>query len=823
MSKPFFFSVTKLYTFLTSFILILLITPQQLLSITNDIQNTTKKIHQQNSWNLEADILRSQGNNTIIEAEGNVVLTKDSDVFKADFARYYQETNWIFLKGNVFIRIDQDSMNADEAEFNLINKTGWILDGKVFMPVPHIYFSSSCIIKDVNNQYSITNAKMTTCDGPKPAWSISAEKAIVKLDGYTQLYHSTFNVKDISLLYTPIATFPTKQTRQSGFLVPNYGISKRRGLYYTQPYFWNINESSDVTIYGGFMTKIGPLASVRYRSHPITQQKTWLAATGIHSKNVITKPGSNPVYPSSKLLRTNKERYWIRGMSDGIIGSSTWRYVSNFDYVSDQDYLREFDQGLVSFSRSRSEMFQMFGRDINEDDRNRLSAILIRNDWERIGFAASSYYQQNTRLGHGNMLHSQNELTQRTPQADLFFYQSKILPYMPFEGKVHLQSTYMYRTKGTQGWRNEIYPKVTLPIDLIYGSAQASIGVRGTYYLTSVTSDTTPFSSNYMPKQNRTQRTNNKKSPKQNRTHHTDNKKSPKQSGTHRTLADLHLEFYSQANKVWYLQNNKPILPIPENVGKNFCTALRHNIQPRVKYQYIPKVNQEKNPFYILDDRIPPKNEIVFSISNIFTKKNVKVSMSGNQEDAVPILATSYKNIARWEISSGYNFEEASRKEYLQNFPKRPFMDIMSEFEFRVLSWLKYNGKTYVSPYNGNITRHDHTIKYSYKHMFFWQTGLSFRTKDYEYQKKLWYQKKNFLPQKLKLLKNAFSIQPTPNWLFTLEEFRNLKQGGKFGTINSQAIEITYLGQCYNIIGKYRYDGYDKSFTIMFELPGIFD
>lgn len=44
-------------------------------------------------WNLEADKLNTLGDNTIVEAEGGVVLKRGNDILKADFARYYSTTN----------------------------------------------------------------------------------------------------------------------------------------------------------------------------------------------------------------------------------------------------------------------------------------------------------------------------------------------------------------------------------------------------------------------------------------------------------------------------------------------------------------------------------------------------------------------------------------------------------------------------------------------------------------------------------------------------------------------------------------------------------
>ena len=45
---------------------------------------------------------------------------------------------------------------------------------------------------------------MTTCDGTSPAWSMNAEQAVVEIDGYAQLFHSTFDVKNTGIFLQPL-------------------------------------------------------------------------------------------------------------------------------------------------------------------------------------------------------------------------------------------------------------------------------------------------------------------------------------------------------------------------------------------------------------------------------------------------------------------------------------------------------------------------------------------------------------------------------------------------------------------------------------------
>ena len=73
-----------------------------------DVLTMPSEDAEQVSWNLQADQLTTLSDNTIVEAEGGVVLQRGNDILKADFARYYASTNWVYLKGNVFVRMGKD-------------------------------------------------------------------------------------------------------------------------------------------------------------------------------------------------------------------------------------------------------------------------------------------------------------------------------------------------------------------------------------------------------------------------------------------------------------------------------------------------------------------------------------------------------------------------------------------------------------------------------------------------------------------------------------------------------------------------------------------
>lgn len=754
-------------------------------------------------WHLNADKLTTLSDNSIVEAEGQVVLTRGDDILKADFARYYTETDWIYLKGNVFVRMGRDDINAESAEFDLRSKTGWLTNGDIFMEGQHTYFKGDRIIKHYGDRYTFQQAKVTTCDGDSPAWSVTAEEAVVEIDGYAQLFRSNFLVKDINVLFSPFMILPAKTSRQSGFLAPDYGISSRRGLYYTQPYYWVIDESSDMTFYGGFMSKRGPQFGLEYRSHSFTDQKTWLGLTGIYDSETVNHPSENNVYSGSNQLRTNSERFWLRGMADGFIGNTGWRYRSNIDLVSDQNYLREFKNGPMGFSRSRNQLFDMFGRDLAEDDQNRISQVNVYRDWERFGMVASLRYQQNPALGHGNATRSMDTLVQEFPRIDAFLYKGFVLPNVPLlEAEAQLTTGYMYRSTGTSGMRTEIAPTLSVPLDLGFLSIIGSVGVRQTWYSNTTTSDNALYQQSLQTGGN------------------------PRQTSEARTIPQINIKAFTEANRTWELEEGKN-LTLDDPSGSNAWVAVRHQMQPRLNYRYTSSVDQERNPYYTADDRILPTNELTYSLTNIVTRKK-GVVVQPETENGTPGAASisfDYLDLVRWRIESGYDFNEAKRNNYLQEYERRPFMDIISDMELNVVDWAGYNGKFYISPYSGEVTRQDHGVYFTWPGWVRWSVGTSQRAKDYDYRRRLRYENQdNIRPaERVRLLYNTLQVYFSPEWSLAITDNRNMRQGDKFGKAYEQSVQVAYSAQCYRFIAEYRNDNYDKSYSIMVELPGLFD
>lgn len=748
------------------------------------------------SWTLSADKLVSLDDGVIVEASGDVLLRRGEDYLKAEFARYFTTTNWVFVRGDVQVKLGRDELKAAEAEFDLGSDTGWLRDGSVFMAGPHIYFTGGEVIKHWGDRYTFRNARVTACDGPVPAWSVAAREAVVEIDGYATLSHTTLQVLDKGIFFTPFLVLPAKTTRQSGLLQPDMGVSSQHGAYVTVPWYQVLDESRDLTLYGTWLERTGVMPSVEYRSHTGDNDRTWLALDAMYDSKPFDNDFHDPVDDTDGKVRTNYTRYWLRGMSQGRIANSDWHYKYNLDFTSDQNFLREFKTRMTGYDATQRELSGFFGRDLQELDKNRVTEGYLFRDWERVGLTIGGRYEQDPSLGHGNASRGTDTTPQHLPEFTAYLYKGRLAPDLPLELEASGTAAYLYRATGTRGLRLEAYPRLSLPLDLKYATIIASGGIRQTLYHSSRASDTSPL--------------------------HDSAELWARQEGKRRTIPDVDLMAFTQASRVWQTPPSVPLEVTPANAGQSRWTAVRHLVQPRLHYSWVPNVRQERNPFYTLDDRILPENEFYFTLTNLFTVRRqtvVTAPAPAGQPPSVASLASDYLDIARVRMGLGYDLAEASRNRHRQLFPRRPFTDLMLDATFYPRPWLSFWTQTYLSLYGHGVTRSDEGLTLIHNRWGSLSMGYSARNRYYDYRRQVQYENLEdvWFEDSLSLLRNEINLTLSPRWHVGFLTDTNLNTGRTY----ERRINLTYIDQCFRIMAGYLSSGRERSFRIGIELMGI--
>lgn len=709
-------------------------------------------------WNLHADKIVSIEQGEITEAYGNVHLFQGDNYLQADYAKYYKSTHWVYLQGHITSKWDGDYLEADQAEFDLDNKVGWLTNGQVFLESNHIYFKGQKIRKTGTNTYAFTQATVTSCDGERPAWSLKTSEGDITLDGYANLWNPRLQVKGQPVMYSPFLVVPVKTKRQSGFLMPDMGVSNQLGTHINLPYYQVIDDETDVTLYENYMSKRGLMQGIEVRSTPNLSTKLLLRFDWLNDEQAY----EDGEYTDTDWDRPHSDRYWLRGKYNGFLFSSDWSTKIDVDFVSDYQYLREFSDGYSGFEQSRKDFLQEFGRDIEDDDSTtRENIFSVRHNWANYGLEARLEYTQNLYYYNDSSDYDSAKDTtlQKLPEINFNIYKNQ-LASTPLDWEATSEYTYFWREYGTKGSRIDLHPKVSLPYTTSYGSIIPKIGWRETLYAVDRFENT--YSSSV----------------------DTGNKYPT------RGLPDASLELSSSLFKVYGFQT--PPSNATENLGDSSWSKLKHTFTPKVEYNWIPNAmgEQVKNPYYDSDDRVYAESNLTYSITNLLTRKRLTVIQDQKSESNATTTQADYLDFFRLKLEQSYDFREADRTDDVDDYPCRPFSDLMAELTISPQKYMSLVSKSWYSPYLNRITEHEHTVHLYMDDRISGYFGLDFVDREQEYEYKT-----NYLgdEEHSRILELGGALTLPENWYMKLDYKADLSLSKDL----DRKLTLGYKHQCF--------------------------
>jgi LPS-assembly protein len=183
------------------------------------------------------------------------------------------------------------------------------------------FFTGKVVDKTGPDHYMVYDGTVTTCELPRPRWQFNANKVVVNVGGTAKIYHSTFGIKGIPVLYFPFATLPAERIpRQSGFLIPNIGNSSVKGTILGESLFWAINRSMDAHIGAEYFSARGWAPQGEFRAQPSQSSFVDLSYFEVLDRGT----GHPPVNQGGEEVRLNAESAF----------SHNFRGVANIDYLS---------------------------------------------------------------------------------------------------------------------------------------------------------------------------------------------------------------------------------------------------------------------------------------------------------------------------------------------------------------------------------------------------------------------------------------------------------------------------------------------------------
>jgi LPS-assembly protein len=610
---------------------------------------------------MEADTLAYDQKGDFITLEGTVRILYEDTTLQADKVIYYEKTKDVKAEGGVVLTEGEDVLRCDRLELNIETKKGMVYQGKIFLKKKNFHITGSKVEKLGESQYRVHDATLTSCDTKVPYWMFTIKHLDVEVEGWGQGWWAGFRVLDIPVFYFPWAAFPVKRDRESGFLFPYIGTSSKWGPEFRIPFYWDIAPNQDATFY---VDRIGDDRGRGWKEGAEYRYAWSTDAQGKISGNYIwDQRGDQTLYWDQ---REDKSRWSIFAEHDQRFPDGFY-FKANVNWVSDKNYPVDFSSDFK-------------GTLIDATSQNQLeSTITAGKNWQWGALETDAYYfrslyfplafpPQNTWMIQAD----DNAATmQMLPQMNFSLYQDRLLE-TPLFYEMEAQGTNYWRSEfptpapapGSRedilrGGRVDLYPRFSIPLkplDIV--RLEPWIGYRETIYF---------------PENDPTGVHN---------------------EATSREIFDAGASVATTFSRVFPVQWGD-------------VQGLKHIIEPKVIYTYIPGVDQTENPDfnhrtneYVLQMDNPDFNNGIDTI----TRQNTVTWMLTNSligKEVDKDGEVTYPEYLYLKLYQGYNFSPDLSSPFPEE--RQHLSNLAAEARVGLTKWITGTGDLQYDPYTGRL------------------------------------------------------------------------------------------------------------------------
>ncbi len=346
---------------------------------------------------LEADELINNEAAKVLTAQGDVEGRYQDRTLRADRVVYNLNTGLVIASGNVVL-IDSNGgvQYADKLELSNELEAGTAANFTARLPGQGIT-AAAFATRTSEEEIVLYNAYYTACEPcmeegrtKKPTWRIKARKVRQDKATNTIRYNdAVFEFFGLPLFWTPYLAHPDPSAgRASGLLTPFAGLSSSKGLNVRLPYFWAVDDHTNLTLTPHVFSKVNPV--MEYHLERKTYSGYFDVAGSFTHGSFFDKNGDvfdpadffDPAQaPLGKKLRSH---IYAKALFEP---SKTWTYGAGLQLSTDDNYINRYDQ---------DEFPERFGLYEAESRRNISQAFIVgQNDSFR--FATSAFGYQDLR------------------------------------------------------------------------------------------------------------------------------------------------------------------------------------------------------------------------------------------------------------------------------------------------------------------------------------------------------------------------------------------------------------------------------------------
>ncbi len=217
----------------------------------------------------------SKNQGEIFEALGSVVIVDENQTLYGEKARFVKSSGDLTLEGNVRLVNPEMTLYGSRIDYNYKQRSISIKNARLISPEFKVI--AGTIRKVSDDEFETENAEFTTCLDCTESWTIFGKKIRIQLKNYVHISEALVRIKGVDFFYIPYFVFPIKNNRQTGFLLPEYrrknfksnidpNLKKSITSHSLKvPFFWAINQSTDMTLEPTFWSRHGPGGDFEFR------------------------------------------------------------------------------------------------------------------------------------------------------------------------------------------------------------------------------------------------------------------------------------------------------------------------------------------------------------------------------------------------------------------------------------------------------------------------------------------------------------------------------------------------------------------------------
>lgn len=355
----------------------------QTLATPSDNNDDEKDSSAERNVRLRADrVPENSEKRTLLE--GHVTMTTDTSLLHADELASDNQKQTVTASGNVSVETKDSLIRAKNFEGDQESGTSKLTDVQFHFFANNANGVAKSISFDEDNVATLNELTFSTCPADDESWRFSADE--LQLDqesGWGEAWGMWLKLKGIPVFYFPYLNFPIDDQRKSGLLPSTPSRDSRNGFDLPLLVYWNIAEQADATFRPRFIQNRGNQLGAEFR---FLSQSSYneIAFEFLGNDRIATQRLLEEPSLADGLYGIVEDR-WAVSFSNKTHFSDNWTASFNAAKVSDRDYFRDLDVGLVRRQGSSARSQLLSSGDISYQDDIWRVALLAESTQSLIG------------------------------------------------------------------------------------------------------------------------------------------------------------------------------------------------------------------------------------------------------------------------------------------------------------------------------------------------------------------------------------------------------------------------------------------------------